>query len=244
MMDAMLTALEKALVGFTYACKFCSRAQSSLTCLYYLRLWNYNPYNTDEHGDDWNGENFSWFSRSRAAPPAQLSYEQTSGELDNGGRILASIVRPYAAKTAGIPLRFEYEVNTGKLAYEWVSPDESASTSGSSSVFEPPRSLNHPLISRETEIFLPAQLTRSRSVVVTGLDKGDTWVHDEARQSLFIVTQDVSPGARHKVDVSVDPPPKPYFVVNDIWSDYGVVMYSIMAFVLAFVCYLYSGLYL
>ncbi|KAF8802038.1 glycoside hydrolase [Phlegmacium glaucopus] len=40
MMDAMISGLERALVGFT--------------------LWNYNPYNDDQKGDDWNGENFSW----------------------------------------------------------------------------------------------------------------------------------------------------------------------------------------
>lgn len=28
-------------------------------------LWTYNPLNTDTHGDNWNFENFSWFSQDR-----------------------------------------------------------------------------------------------------------------------------------------------------------------------------------
>jgi hypothetical protein len=47
MMDALLSGLEANLVHFT--------------------LWNYNPANTDRDGDEWNGENFSWFSAERAA---------------------------------------------------------------------------------------------------------------------------------------------------------------------------------
>ncbi|KAF9477640.1 glycoside hydrolase [Pholiota conissans] len=223
MMDAMITALEKALVGFT--------------------LWNYNPYNTDERGDDWNGENFSWFSRDRALPAANLSYDQESSSLDEGGRILSAIVRPYAAKTAGIPLRFEYEMNTGSFTYEWASPipeGRDAGNSGSPCVSDPPLVLHHPLISRETEIFIPAQLTHLRGIVVQGLGKGDKWVHDEKRQTLFVVTQDASPGARHQIQVSIVPPPKAVFVVNSIWTDYGVHLCSALALLLAFLFYFFG----
>ena len=76
------------------------------------RLWNYNPDNDDHTGDDWNGENFSWFSQKRALPPTWLDHAQHSPTLDNGGRILRAVVRPYPAKTAGVPLRFDYEINT------------------------------------------------------------------------------------------------------------------------------------
>ena len=47
-----------------------------------LRLWNYNPDNDDVKGDDWNGENFSWFSRSRSLSASELSFEQNSEGLD------------------------------------------------------------------------------------------------------------------------------------------------------------------
>ncbi|KAF8953065.1 glycoside hydrolase family 5 protein [Flammula alnicola] len=213
MMDAMMTALEKALVGFT--------------------LWNYNSYNDDQRGDDWNGENFSWFSRKRALPPSLLYYEQDAPSLDNGGRILPAIVRPYAAKTAGIPLRFEYEMNTGTFTYQWSNPDDKRPVSEAKSVFDPPRALRHPLKSRETEIFLPSQLTHSRKVIVEGLEKGDKYVYDEKRQTLFIVTEDMSPGRTHRVTVSVDPPSRPTFVVNDLWSDFGVHILSLVALVVA-----------
>ena len=94
-------------------------------------MWNYNPNNDDHTGDDWNGENFSWFSQKRALPPSWLDHSQTSPTLDNGGRILRAVVRPYAAKTAGIPLRCEYEINTGEFTYEWAVPHASSSSSSS-----------------------------------------------------------------------------------------------------------------
>ena len=81
------------------------------------RLWNYNPLNYDTLGDDWNGENFSWFSERRALPTL-LNYTQESPTLDNRARILETVVRPYPAKTAGIPLRFKYEVSCRKFVFE------------------------------------------------------------------------------------------------------------------------------
>ncbi|KDR76952.1 hypothetical protein GALMADRAFT_246095 [Galerina marginata CBS 339.88] len=201
MMDAMITGLERALVGFT--------------------LWNYNSFNDDQRGDDWNGENFSWFSRKRALPPSLLYYEQDAPSLDNGGRILPAVVRPYPAKTAGIPLRFEYEMTTGTFTYEWTNPLEKDDGSGTTSVLNPPRVLSRPLMSRETEVFLPSQLTHARKVIVEGLEKGDKYVYDERRQTLFVVAQDTLPGHKHQITVSVYPPPRPAFFVNDFWSDFG-----------------------
>ena len=84
------------------------------------RLWNYNPDNDDRAGDDWSGENFSWFSQKRALPSSWLDHTQTSPTLDNGGRILRAVVRPYPAKTAGIPLRFTYEINTSEFEFELI----------------------------------------------------------------------------------------------------------------------------
>ncbi|TFK28296.1 cytoplasmic protein [Coprinopsis marcescibilis] len=208
MMDAMITGLERAMVGFT--------------------LWNYNPDNTDVKGDDWNGENFSWFSRARALPPSLLDYDQTAHTLDNGGRILTSIVRPYPAKTCGIPVEMSYEMTTGAFSYEWTN-----STMGMPT-----------LLAAETEIFFPSLVAQNRELRVKGLEGGDRFVYDERRQTLYILCWDVkTPGKSHKIEVSVWPrldDPRPEFVVNDFWGEFGgqlagggVVLFLLLAFVIA-----------
>ncbi|KAK7052960.1 hypothetical protein VNI00_004280 [Paramarasmius palmivorus] len=216
MMDAMITALDRALVGFT--------------------LWNYNPYNTDSAGDFWNGENFSWFSRGRALPPSLLDYHQSSVTLDNGGRILPVVVRPYPAKTAGIPIKFEYEVAEGRFVFEWCNP--SSTGKGSASVADPPKALKDvTLKSRETEIFVPHSLTQGRKLVVSGLDGKDyAYRHDEERQTLFIVASDATPGKTHCLEVVVTPKSKrPVFRVNDFWGDWGSTVIAVVVGVLAMV---------
>ncbi|KAF8633873.1 hypothetical protein AX15_001204 [Amanita polypyramis BW_CC] len=207
MMDAVMTGLERALVGFT--------------------IWNYNPYNDDVLGDDWNGENFSWYSRNRGLPPSLLDYEQDSPTLDNGGRILEAIVRPYPAKTAGIPLSFEYEMTTGTIVFEWATPEENQSNvdpkskENAHTISNPPL-FGHPVLrSRETEIFLPSRLTQGRRLAVRGLSEGDKWAYDEARQTLFLVVKDAEGGKRHRVEVEVRPGPRVAFEVNDFWTDFG-----------------------
>lgn len=150
-------------------------------------------------------------------------------------------MRPYPAKTAGVPLAFEYEVNTGSLKFEWANPEEGdgagVSVLGSSSVSDPPRVLQYPLRSRETEIFMPAQLTRGRTVVVGGLRKGDRWFHDAERQTVFVVTQDTTPGVRHKIIMFVLPAPRAAFVVNGFWSDFGGYAWAAVGVLLAIVVY-------
>ncbi|KIK68366.1 glycoside hydrolase family 5 protein [Collybiopsis luxurians FD-317 M1] len=211
MMDAMIVGLERAMVGFT--------------------LWNYNPYNTDSAGDDWNGENFSWFSKRRALPPSLLYYEQSSPSLDNGGRILSAVVRPYPAKTAGIPLKFEYEVTTSSFIFKWCNPscseDSKIPNDGvlDSAVDKPPRT--HPEIKAlETEIFLPSMLAHGRDVIVFGLEENDSYIYDEARQTLFVVARNTEPDKVHEIRVKLAVPKgyrvgPPLFEVNDFWGDFG-----------------------
>ncbi|KAH0831249.1 glycoside hydrolase family 5 protein [Lanmaoa asiatica] len=186
MMDALMTALERSLASFT--------------------LWNYNPDNTDAHGDDWNGENFSWFSRQRALPPSLLDFEQSSFTLDNGGRILPSVVRPYPAKIAGIPSRFDYDMNTGKFTFEWILTEESTS--------------------RETEIYIPSLIYHGRKLVVEGLAPDDNYVHDGSRQTLFVVQSDSSPKKTRKINVSVHPPLRGHFHANTFCGDFGELVLS------------------
>ncbi|KAF9804686.1 hypothetical protein IEO21_09289 [Rhodonia placenta] len=219
MMDAMLTALDKSLVGFT--------------------LWNYNPDNEDHIGDDWNGENFSWFSRRRALTGDWLDLAQTSPTLDNGARIVRAFVRPYPAKTAGIPVRFDYEMNTGQFTFEWVIPGVDSAPPAEASVASPPLASHPALTSKDTQIFLPSLLAHSRKIVVQGLKPEDRYRYDEARQTLTITTADLVPGERHSVTVSLNPPLKDAFTVNSFWDDFGlhvvaatIVLASILIYVI------------
>ncbi|RDB17369.1 hypothetical protein Hypma_001831 [Hypsizygus marmoreus] len=218
MMDAMMTGLERSLIGFT--------------------LWNYNPHNDDHVGDNWNGENFSWFSSKRALPPSLLYYEQDAPSLDNGARILPAVVRPYPAKTAGIPLNFEYEMNTGTFTFEWANPTATGDNSrATATVAGVPRSGHPNITALETEIFLPSLIAQGRKVVVEGLDSHDSHVYDEKRQTLFIVARDTDPRRTHKVTVSLYPPLNPTFDVNDLWTDFGPRIMSVSAVVIAFVIF-------
>lgn len=153
-------------------------------------------------------------------PHFLLYHEQTSPSLDQGGRILEAVVRPYPAKTAGIPLQFDYEMNTGTFTFHWANPSsntkELAPTTG---VLHPPLSGHLELSAWETELFVPSMISSGRRIIVKGLSAGDTFFYDEARQTLFVVVQDRKPGKTHRLEVSFDPPLSPTFDVNDIYSD-------------------------
>jgi hypothetical protein len=234
MMDAMMTGLEQAMLSFTYVC---IPLILLLPFLNMCRLWNYNPDNDDQRGDDWNGENFSWFSKRRALPSSLLDYEQSSPTLDNGGRILRSVVRPYPAKTAGIPLRFDYDINTGDFTFEWVIPQSSPETAQPPqtrpSVHSSPRAGHPPLTSNITEIFVPSFIAHGGTVVVHGLSSADSYAYDEAHQTLYVRANDDTPGRVYNIKVSLSPKLRPVILVNDFWSDWGGSVLALGAVVLA-----------
>jgi len=62
-------------------------------------LWNYTADNTNERGDQWNGENLSVFSLSQQTDPS---------DINSGGRALEAVVRPYAYKVAGNITEHQY----------------------------------------------------------------------------------------------------------------------------------------
>ena len=78
--DRIMTAVEATLLPYTW--------------------WNYTPDNDNLHGDQWNGEDFSIFSRDQ---------QHESADQDSGGRALAAVVRPYAQAVAGEPLEMRFD---------------------------------------------------------------------------------------------------------------------------------------
>lgn len=86
--DRTMTALEDTLMSFTW--------------------WNYTADNTNAHGDQWNGEDFSIFSPDQQRDPKQI---------DSGGRALAAWLRPYARATAGEPLAMPFERRRGRFTF-------------------------------------------------------------------------------------------------------------------------------
>ena len=79
-MDATLNALDANLLSCT--------------------LWNYTADNDNAHGDQWNDEDLSIFSRDQQTHP---------DDIHSGGRALDAVVRPYARAVAGEPTRMSYD---------------------------------------------------------------------------------------------------------------------------------------
>lgn len=63
--------------------------------LVHATLWNYTADNTNAHGDGWNGEDLSIFSRDQQHDPA---------DPDSGGRALRGFCRPIVQAAAGRPV--------------------------------------------------------------------------------------------------------------------------------------------
>jgi len=73
-------------------------------------LWNYTPDNTNAHGDLWNDEDLSIFSRDQ-----QIDLDN----INSGGRALEAIVRPYASKIAGEPLKMSFDIKSKRFEFEF-----------------------------------------------------------------------------------------------------------------------------
>jgi hypothetical protein len=67
-------------------------------------LWDYTADNTNQHGDQWNGEDLSIFSRDQ---------RQLEAGIHSGGRALAAAIRPYAARIPGEALEQSFDLSTG-----------------------------------------------------------------------------------------------------------------------------------
>ncbi len=73
-------------------------------------LWNYAADNTNARGDQWNDEDLSIFSRDQRTNP---------DDIHSGGRALAAVIRPYARKIAGEPLRMMFDVKRRVFEFEF-----------------------------------------------------------------------------------------------------------------------------
>lgn len=87
-MDRTLRAMEDNLLGYT--------------------LWNYTADNTNAHGDQWNDEDLSIFSRDQQRNP---------DDIHSGGRALEAILRPYPRCIAGEPLSLDFDYRKGRFRF-------------------------------------------------------------------------------------------------------------------------------
>ncbi len=88
-------------------------------------LWNYTPDNNNLHGDQWNGEDLSIFSKSQ---------RKGVDDINSGGRALKAAIRPYPYKVAGEPMEYFFD-KEAKEFYLKFKADK--------------------LITQPTEIFIP-----------------------------------------------------------------------------------------
>ena len=62
-------------------------------------IWNYTSDNSNEFGDHWNNEDFSIYSNDQRS---------NTMDINSGGRVNDSLIRPYAQRIAGIPLSISF----------------------------------------------------------------------------------------------------------------------------------------
>ncbi|KAI8867875.1 glycoside hydrolase, partial [Ramicandelaber brevisporus] len=72
-------------------------------------LWTYNPLNTNDEGDGWNGEDFSIVSLNGTDLDTDLPANHPRNEAYKTLRAVRGVVRPYAAKVAGEPQSMHFE---------------------------------------------------------------------------------------------------------------------------------------
>lgn len=165
MMDALISALESSFAHFS--------------------LWNYNPHNTDSHGDDWNSENFSWYSDAlrqlELANAPESEQALVAASPDAGGRLLGVVVRPYAVATAGQPLSHVYKAENGLFTYRWRDGPVAPTASGM------------PAPGKVTEIFLPSRVYGK--AIADGslkhfITPGGRYRFDVARQRMWVWFED------------------------------------------------------
>ena len=83
--------------------------------LLHATLWNYTPDNSNEHGDLWNEEDLSIFSRDQQTNPM---------DINSGARAPAAFIRPYPLATAGEPLSFSFHMRSKHFKFHFQGDPE------------------------------------------------------------------------------------------------------------------------
>ena len=90
-----------------------------------ITLWNYTADNDNAHGDKWNDEDLSIFSRDQQIDPE---------DINSGGRALKAVIRPYASATSGEPIMMSFDIKRRIFVFNFR---------------------HDPLIEMPTEIYVP-----------------------------------------------------------------------------------------
>lgn len=147
----------------------------------WFTLWNYNPTNTAEHGDGWNDEDFSIVTCAESVDYRNKAHE--GDKLYRGARCLDVVIRPYAVKVAGAPIRSHWDPRTLRFEFEWqiTAPGDDMNAGGE----------KH----RLTEIFLPEYHYGVHELCVEVL--AGEWSVDTAKQTLYVLQPEKMTGVVH-----------------------------------------------
>lgn len=162
-------------------------------------------------------------STIKANPAAEKAFTQSNEALDDGARILCTVVRPYPAKTAGVPIGWTYEFLSGQAEYEWQVLDKEDCRC------------------RETVIFYPsALLAGNRTLELEGL-ASDEWKYDPEVQTIFIVPSGTAPkDEKYHIRIRLNPPLEPLFIMTTHWQDFAGWYAAMAAIILGLVFFSYT----
>ncbi|KAI5460858.1 glycoside hydrolase superfamily [Mariannaea sp. PMI_226] len=169
LMSALIGGMEDHQVGFT--------------------LWNYNPHNCFEYGDGWNKEDFSIINGDEDTEdnPHRQDYRNKAYENDElyrGGRVLDVVIRPYAVKIAGTPLRSHWNDQTLRYEFEWVSQGGGATAVQATTGTKSSLHIDDKDKSCLTEVYIPNYHYAKHDLRVTVSD-GD-WSYGADQQTLLV----------------------------------------------------------
>ncbi len=84
-------------------------------------IWTYTADNNNLHGDNWNEEDNSIFSRDQQDNPS---------DINSGGRAVEGFCRPYAVKTAGTPLSMNFDLKKKMFTFIFRPDDNIKAPTG------------------------------------------------------------------------------------------------------------------